>query len=74
MNTTNTVILGACLIAAALIVALPGLDDMRREHRIRQECEVMMPTEGFGPQTLGGPRPLAIERCVSIVLNARPAE
>jgi hypothetical protein len=43
MNMTKAVILGACLIAAALIVgALPGLDDMRREHRIRQGCEAMI--------------------------------
>jgi hypothetical protein len=45
-----------------LIVALPGLNDMRREYRIRQECEAMVSNQGS----------LAVERCISIVLNGRP--
>ncbi len=39
MSTTDTVILGVCLLASAFIVALPGLDSMRHEYRIREICE-----------------------------------
>ncbi len=66
MSTTETVILGVCLLASAFIVALPGLDSMRREYRIREICEsnfVATHTLATG-DLLASKAAMAIERCV----------
>ena len=62
MNTTNTAILGVCLLVSALIVALPGLSSMRREHGVRQDCETIV--AAVSPKTR-----LAIEGCVTRIIR-----